>query len=85
MALGIAIVRGGAGRGRRVGVAQVDDMIATCTRAACNTITDMPDSHWLSLRPLVWTAFTEELTYCSVACLVMDQSEKHQPPRGLIP
>lgn len=60
-------------------------MIATCVRAACSTMTDMPDSHWLSLRPLVWTAFTEELTYCSVACLVMDQSEKHQPPKGLLP
>ena len=55
-------------------------MIASCTRAACHTMTDIPDGQWLALRPLVWTAFTEELIYCSVACMVVDQTEKHQPP-----
>jgi hypothetical protein len=60
-------------------------VITTCVRAACNMITDMPDGQWLALRPLVWSAFTEELTYCSPRCLVLDQTEKHQPPAGLLP
>ena len=46
-------------------------------------MTDLPDGQGLALRPLVWAASTEEPTYCSVACLAVDQTEKHQPPRGL--
>lgn len=59
-------------------------MIATCSRKACNSISDNP-SGWLVLRPMEWNAFAVELTYCSPQCLVMDTEARHRPPSGLLP
>lgn len=58
-------------------------MIATCARPACTTITDLPDSSWLVIRPLVWTAFVEETTVCSPRCAVLWLEAAHAPPKGL--
>ena len=65
-----------------MGVAAVGGMIASCHRPTCHTMTDMPDAGWLVLRPLVWTAFTEELTFCSPRCAVLWLEAKHKPPTG---
>ena len=58
-------------------------MIATCARPACGTCTDLPDSSWIVVRPLVWNAFVEEVTLCSPLCASAWLTEKHQPPKGL--
>jgi hypothetical protein len=58
-------------------------VIVTCSRAACDLSTDMPDADWLAVRPLVWTANTQDVVYCSPRCMVLDTTERYAPPRGL--
>ena len=60
-------------------------MIATCARPACGFQTDLPDDMWIVVRPMTWNAFVEESTYCSPKCVAVAMTERHEPPKGLLP
>ena len=58
-------------------------MIATCCSKTCHIDSDLPDEHWLVVRPLRWTAFVEELTFCSPQCAANYLHDTFAPPKGL--
>ena len=60
-------------------------MIAACHATGCHNTTGLPDDGWLTIRPLVWSAFTEELTFCSPRCAAAWLTETYAPPKGLLP
>ena len=57
-------------------------MIAACHATGCHHTTGLPDGGWLTIRPLVWSAFTDEAVFCSPKCAAAWLTETHTPQEG---